>query len=151
MELHKPYAGAFIGSTHYFALRVYVEDTDFGGVVYHANYLRFLERARSDLLRSLGIDQRAAIESGEGVYAVAELHIKYCSPARLQDELIVASNIQEIRGASCVIAQKILRGNTILAEATVTAAFLSPAGRPRRQPPAWVEKFKHVMRAPGPS
>ena len=70
-ETPEPYAGHFIGKTHYFALRVYFEDTDLGGVVYHANYLRFLERARSDLLRSLGINQREAIENGTGVYAVA--------------------------------------------------------------------------------
>ena len=121
-----------------------VEDTDLGGVVYHANYLRFLERARSDLLRSLGIDQRAAIENGKGVYAVAEMRIKYCRPARLDDELVVVSHLEEIRGASCVISQQIMRGDEILANATVTAAFLGPEGRPRRQPPEWVKKFELI-------
>ena len=81
MGIEKPYEGAFVGDAHHFALRVYIEDTDLGGVVYHANYIRFLERARSDLLRAAGIDQRAAIEKGEGVYAVAELRIKYIKPA----------------------------------------------------------------------
>jgi acyl-CoA thioester hydrolase len=134
-----------VGHTHYFALRVYIEDTDLGGVVYHANYLRYLERARSDLLRSAGIDQRAAIEQGKGVYAVAELHIKYCKPAKLDDELVIMSHLAELRGACCIIVQKIMRGHDLLAEAAVTAAFLSSAGRPKRQPPEWVEKFERLI------
>jgi acyl-CoA thioester hydrolase len=141
-EIEKPYAGGFRGDAHYFALRVYIEDTDLGGVVYHANYLRFLERARSDLLRCAGIEQRAAIESGLGVYAVAELHIKYCKPARLEDELVVVSHLDDLRGVSCIISQKIMRGDDLLAQATVTVAFLGPEGRPKRQPSEWVEKFK---------
>ncbi len=144
MEIRKPYEGEFVGNTHYFALRVYIEDTDFGGVVYHANYLRFLERARSDLLRALGIDQRAAIQDGTGVYAVAELHIKYRRPARLDDELVITSRLGEIRGAMAVIDQQIVRGDDVVAEATVTVAFLGPGGRPRRQPPEWVAKFESV-------
>ena len=144
VEIDKPYEGAFIGSAHHFALRVYIEDTDLGGVVYHANYLRFLERARSDMLRTLGIDQRAGIESGKGVYAVAEMHIKYCRPTRLNDELVIVSELGEIRGATCVIRQRILREGLTVADATVTAAFLSSTGRPSRQPKEWVEKFERI-------
>jgi len=144
-ELKMPYAGAVVGNAHYFALRVYIEDTDLGGVVYHANYLRFLERARSDLLRSLGINQRAAIETGEGVYAVAEMQIRYCKPARLDDDLLIVSQVDQIRAASCVILQKILRGNEFLAEATVTVAFLNSKGRPRRHPPEWVKQFQRIV------
>jgi len=140
----KPYAGVFIGDTHHFALRVYTEDTDLGGVVYHANYLHFLERARSDMLRCLGINQRATLESGIGIYAVSELQIKYCRPARLEDELVVVSRLGDLRGASCVIYQKILRGQELLADATVKAAFLTPAGRPTRQPAEWVQKFEAI-------
>ena len=147
-ELEQPYTGAFKGNTHYFALRVYIEDTDLGGVVYHANYLRFLERARSDLLRAVGVDQRATFEKGEGIYAVADLHIKYCRPARFDDTLVVATCLNEIRGASCVLCQKIMRGNELVADATVTVAFLTPEGRPRRQPPAWVEKFRRLQAKP---
>ncbi len=144
-EVETPYEGAFKGSAHYFALRVYIEDTDLGGIVYYANYLRFLERARSDMLRSAGIDQRGAIESGVGVYAVAEMHIKYRKPARLDDELVVVTHLEEIRAVSCVISQKVMRGQDLLADATVTAAFLSPEGRPRRQPIEWVKKFKCIQ------
>jgi len=146
--IKKPYEGAFIGNAHHFALRVYTEDTDFGGVVYHANYLRFLERARSDMLRSLGINQRTAIESGKGVYAVSEIRIKYCRPARLEDELVVVSQLAEVRAASCMICQKILRGQDTIADATVMVAFVTPAGRPTRQPPEWVEKFERTQGRP---
>ena len=145
-SLKKPYDGAFVGNTHHFALRVYTEDTDFGGVVYHANYLHFLERARSDMLRCLGINQRAAMETRKGVYAVSELTIKYCKPAKLEDELAIVSWLDEVRGASCLISQRILRGQETLAEATIKIAFLSTAGRPTRQPAEWVQKFEETRR-----
>ena len=140
----RPYEGAFHGNIHRFALRVYFEDTDTAGIVYYANYLRFMERARSDMLRAVGIDQRAALEAGDGVYAVAEVAIRYLAPAKLEDELVVVSEVREVRAASCVIQQRVMRGAQILTEATVTAAFLSPDGRPKRQPRAWVEKFERL-------
>ncbi len=133
-----------MGRTHRFALRVYFEDTDVAGIVYYANYLRFMERARSDMLRVLGVDQRAAIESGEGVYAVAEVAIKYRQPAKLDDDLVVVTDLTEIRAASVLIHQRVMRGDEVLTDATVTAAFLSPDGRPKRQPRAWVEKFERL-------
>lgn len=140
----KPFAGAFSGNEHYFAIRVHTEDTDFGGVVYHANYLCFLERARSDMLRALQINQRAAFEAGQGVYAVSELHIKYRKPAKLDDELLVVSRLAEVRRASCTIEQRILRLEETIADATVTAAFVTPAGRPARQPEAWLKQFELI-------
>lgn len=143
-ELGKPYSGGFIGKAHYFALRVYIEDTDLAGVVYHSNYLRFLERARSDMLRAAGIDQRHAIENGKGVYAVAEAHVKFRRPARLDDELVIISHLDEIRGASCVISQQVLRGTELILEANLIVAFLTPDGRPRRQPSEWVQKFESI-------
>jgi acyl-CoA thioester hydrolase len=143
-NLNIPYAGGFVGNTHRFALRVYFEDTDVAGIVYYANYLRFMERARSDMLRAAGIEQRNALESGEGVYAVAELAIKYRKPARLDDDLVVVSALKEVRGVSCVIHQRVMRGDDILADATVTAAFLAPDGRPKRQPREWVRIFERL-------
>lgn len=143
-DIDKPYQGAFAGTTHRFAIRVYFEDTDVAGIVYYANYLRFMERARSDMLRAIGVDQRAALESGEGVYAVAEVAIKYRAPAKLDDELVVVSEVREVRAASCVIHQRVMRGLEVLTDAYVTAAFLSPEGRPKRQPRAWVEKFERL-------
>lgn len=144
----RPYEGAFVGGTHHFALRVYFEDTDAAGIVYYANYLRFLERARSDMLRALGIDQRASFEQGEGVYAVAELSIKYRAPARLDDALLILSELGEIRAAAVVIHQRVMRGHQILADASVTAALLTRDGRPRRQPRLWVEAYQR-MKAKG--
>jgi acyl-CoA thioester hydrolase len=143
-DVNHPYEGAFVQGTHHFALRVYFEDTDVAGVVYYANYLKFMERARSDMLRCAGVDQRGAIESGEGVYVVAEANIKYRSPAKLDDNLLVLSEVREVRAASCVIQQRVMRGNDVLAEAMITAAFIAPDGRPKRQPRAWVDAFERL-------
>jgi acyl-CoA thioester hydrolase len=140
----RPYQGGFDGKTHRFALRVYFEDTDVAGIVYYANYLRFMERARSDMLRAVGIDQRAALESGEGVYAVAEVAIKYRMPAKLDDALVIVSEVREVRAASCVIHQRVMRERETLADATVTAAFLTLDGRPKRQPRAWRDLFERL-------
>jgi len=138
-----PYRGAWVDGVHHFALRVYFEDTDVAGIVYYANYLKFMERARSDMLRAAGIDQRAALDSGEGVYVVAEANIKYLRPAKLDDDLVVESRVEEVRAASCLIQQRVRRGQEILAEARITAAFLGD-GRPKRQPRAWVETFERL-------
>lgn len=137
----QPPGGRFVAREHRFPVRVYFEDTDLSGVAYHANYLRWMERARSDMLRLLGIDQRAAFEAGEGAYAVASLAIRYRAPARLDDALVVASRLVMLRPASCLIHQRVMRGHAILSEAEVTAALVAPGGRPRRQPAAWIEAF----------
>jgi acyl-CoA thioester hydrolase len=139
-----PYRGGFVGKEHRFALTVYFEDTDTAGIVYHANYLRFFERARSDMLRAAGIDQRSAIDDGLGAYAVSEMDIKWRKSAKLDDDLVVVSRVTQVRTASCSIHQRVMRGKEVLAEATVTAAFLTPEGRPRRQPADWIEQFKKI-------
>jgi acyl-CoA thioester hydrolase len=144
-DVNHPYQGAFVGGTHHFALRVYFEDTDVAGVVYYANYLKYMERARSDMLRCAGVDQRAALEGGEGVYVVAEANIKYRGSAKLDDALLVLSEVKEVRAASCLIHQRVMRGNDMLADATITAAFLRD-GRPKRQPRAWVEAFERLRK-----
>src|ERR1700741_1468060 len=140
----RPHSGYFSGRENGFALRVYFEDTDLGRIVYHANYLKFMERARSDMLRAAGIDQRMALDSGLGVYAVTELAIKYRLPAKLDDDLLVVSTVNEVRAASCRIHQRVMRGDEILTEADVVAAFLTPEGKPRRQPQTWVDAFKRL-------
>jgi acyl-CoA thioester hydrolase len=139
-----PYSGHFDGQRHLFAVRVYFEDTDFSGLVYHARYLHFMERARSDMLACAGIDQRAAFTGGEGVYAVADLHIKYRAPAHFDDALLVVSTVEEIRGASVIIHQRVMRGPQVLSEAEITAAFLSRHGRPKRQPKPWLTAFEAI-------
>ena len=140
----KPYSGGWIGNIHRFALRVYFEDTDVAQVVYYANYLKYMERARSDMLRSAGIDQRAFMDRREGAYAVADLSIKYHRPAKLEDELLVLSSLRHVRAASVVIHQRVMRGDELLTDALVTAAFLTMDGRPQRQPREWLETFKRI-------
>lgn len=137
--------GRFEGLEHHFALRVYFEDTDLTGVVYHANYLRYLERARSDMLLAAGVDQRTTFESGEGAYALRSVQLDYRSPARLGEELIVVSRLVSMRAAAVVIQQRVMRGETIVAQGEVEAAFVSPAGRPRRQPAEWVAAFEPLL------
>ena len=143
-DLDTPYRGGFVGAEHRFALTVYFEDTDTAGIVYYANYLKFMERARSDMIRAAGIDQRAELDSSGSAYAVADVSIKYRKPAYLGDDLVVVSTIQAVRAVSVTIQQRVMRGAQILTDATVTAAFLSPDGRPKRQPRAWVEKFERL-------
>jgi len=147
----QPASGLFQGPLHLFPVRVYYEDTDLTGIVYHANYLRWCERARSDLLRLLGIDQRAAVEAGEGHYAVAEMHIRYLAPARLDDALVIASEATELRSASVRLRQRVLRDGNLLAEAAVRVGFISPDGRPRRQPSAWRAAFDPLLSAKDPA
>ena len=144
-SLDTPYRGGFIGGEHRFALTVYFEDTDTAGVVYYANYLKFMERARSDMLRAVGIDQRDVLQAGGGAYYVAEANIRYVRPARLGDDLVVVSRLEMVGAASVVIQQRVIRGDELLTEARVTAAFLDANGRPQRQPKEWTEKFKTIL------
>lgn len=140
-----PYQGHFDGSAHHFAVRVYFEDTDFSGIVYHARYLHFMERARSDMLARLGIDQRGTHGAGEGAYAVTEIALKYRRPAQFDDALLVTSKAIAVRAASCAIHQTVSRNGEVLVEAKVTAAFVAPDGRPRRQPKEWVAAFASII------
>ncbi|WP_033919384.1 tol-pal system-associated acyl-CoA thioesterase [Sphingomonas sp. 37zxx] len=146
-----PQSGRFVSGEHRFAVRVYFEDTDLSGVVYHANYLRYMERARSDMLRVAGIDQRAAHEASEGAYAVRDLRIRYVAPARLDDALLVITTIERIRAASVDIHQRVMRDGLLLADAQVEAAFVAPSGRARRQPAKWLEAFDTVLQKGKPS
>jgi acyl-CoA thioester hydrolase len=141
----EPHSGRFDGPRHLFAVRVYYEDTDLSGIVYHANYLRWFERARSDLLRLLGVDQRAAKETGHGVYSVAELNIRYRAPARLDDAVTIETEAMELGAASVRLRQRALRGAELLAEAEIRVGFISPEGRPQRQPPEWRQAFASLL------
>ncbi len=138
----QPPSGQIQGSRHLFPVRVFFEDTDLSGIAYHANYLKWCERARSDILRLLGIDQRAANEAGEGFYAVSEAKIKWRRPAKLDDVLTVVTTCDQVRAASCNMVQKVFRGTELLCEIDIVAAFLASDGRPKRQPAAWREAFE---------
>ena len=140
-----PPGGVIDGARHLYAVRVYYEDTDLSGITYHANYLRWFERARSDLLRLLGIDQRAAIEAGEGAWAVSEINLRYLAPARLDDDVVIDTRCTELGAASCRMYQIARRGELALCEAHLRVGFITPEGRPRRQPAAWRSAFQTFM------
>lgn len=140
--LDQPYSGRFVGNEHRFTVRVYYEDTDAGGVVYHANFLRFFERARTDMLNLCGIDIAAAQHGGEGAYVVASAELKYVRPARLGETLTIVSRLEQVRQAACLIQQRVMRDGQVLVEGLMTVAFVGADGRPRRQPAAWVEAFQ---------
>ena len=153
----QPPGGRFDGPVHRYAVRAYFEDTDLSGVVYHANYLRWFERARSDLLRLLGIDQRAAHEAGEGAYAVSEITLRYRAPARLDDVVLIETIAEELGAASCRLFQRACRLDgsggeirTLLADARLRVGFVGPDGRPRRQPAAWRAAFTTITPLPEP-
>jgi acyl-CoA thioester hydrolase len=145
VDLDIPYRGGFAGSEHRFALTVYFEDTDAYGIVYYANYLKFMERARSDMIRAVGVDQAAELRRSGSAYAVVEVDIRYKRPGRLGDDLQVVSTVRQVRASSVDIQQRVMRGPELLTDASVTAAFLDGGGRPRRQPKEWVEKFSQIV------
>lgn len=120
---------------HLFPCRVYYEDTDLAGIVYYANYLRFIERARTEWVRALGVDQ-AALKAQRGiVFAVRRLEADYLLPARFDDVLSIATELIEATGARLVLRQSVRRAETLLFEAVVTLAALSESGAPVRLPP----------------
>jgi acyl-CoA thioester hydrolase len=147
----EPHSGRFEGLRHLFALRVYYEDTDLSGIVYHANYLRWFERARSDMLRLMGIDQRAAQETGEGFYTVAGLTLRFAAPARLDDAVTIESTALNIGAASVTVRQRAFKGDQLLAEADVRVGFVSSDGRPRRQPAPWRAAFASLLASESPA
>lgn len=119
--------------THVFPIRVYYEDTDMGGVVYHANYLRFIERARSDWVRNLGNDQNAMRDAGI-VWVVRRIEADYLAAARFDDALSVETTLASLTGARLTMNQVVKRGEELVFRATVTAVCMNSAGKPVRLP-----------------
>jgi acyl-CoA thioester hydrolase len=123
---------------HVMPVRVYYEDTDFSGVVYHASYLRFMERGRTNYLRLLGADQRALFEETEReapgfAFVVRTMQIEFLKPARMDDLLEIVTETEEVKGASVTLHQRVMRGDEMLIEAHVKVAFVS-GGRARPIP-----------------
>jgi acyl-CoA thioester hydrolase len=123
---------------HVMTVRVYYEDTDFSGIVYHANYLRFMERGRTNYLRLLGVDHRDLFEEAQKqapgfAFVVRSMQVEFLKPARMDDLLDVVTATEEVRGASITLHQRILRGDDLLIEAHVKVAFIS-GGRARPIP-----------------
>jgi acyl-CoA thioester hydrolase len=127
-------SGRLEGGRHVLPVRVYYEDTDFSGVVYHASYLRFLERGRTDFLRLAGVDQSTLHGEGDGlIFAVRRMTVDFLRPARMDDVLLIETRTEEVRGASLVIAQAIHRADEPILTADVRVAVLA-GGRPARIP-----------------
>jgi acyl-CoA thioester hydrolase len=121
---------------HLFPVRVYYEDTDLAGIVYYANYLKFIERGRSEWVRAMGLDQaRLRAETGI-VFAVRHLEADYLAPARFEDLLEVSTELASLGGARMVLRQAVLRGAHCLFRATVTLVAVGPEGTPQRLPAA---------------
>lgn len=128
---------------HELTVRVYYEDTDMAGVVYYANYLKFIERGRSEALRTVGIDQTAMREAGL-VFVVRRLVADYLAPARFEDLLDVTTRTETVRGASLEMAQEVRRGGRALFRAQVQIACMDLSGRPRRLPTEVREKLVQI-------
>ncbi|WP_305793630.1 YbgC/FadM family acyl-CoA thioesterase [Caulobacter sp. S45] len=129
-----PSAGVFKGCEHRLPVRVYYEDTDFTGLVYHASYIRFFERGRSDFLRLAGAGH-VAMAALDTAFAVVRLEVDFRRAAGIDDALVVATRIAWARGPRLRFAQEIERSGEMLCSAGVEAACIDPAGRPRRPPP----------------
>ncbi|WP_281168396.1 tol-pal system-associated acyl-CoA thioesterase [Brevundimonas aveniformis] len=135
--LPEPTAGAFEGRTHLLPVRVYYEDTDFTGLVYHANYLRYFERGRSDFLRLISIGHAELLDQAEPIaFVVTRMDTRFRAAARIDDALIVRTLYEAIQGPRLIIRQTITRGDQVLTQADVEAACIDLKGRPRRPPEA---------------
>ena len=138
-------SGRIDGNVHRYRVRVYYEDTDATGVVYYANYLKFTERARTELLRLLGADHSALDETAGTAWAVRRCTIDYLRPARLDDELEVGTRVLALGGASAEIEQVVRLGDVDLARLDLRLAFVTPEGQPRRLPDSLRETLQTLV------
>ncbi|WP_442581154.1 tol-pal system-associated acyl-CoA thioesterase [Mesorhizobium sp. ASY16-5R] len=136
--------GMLTDTGHRLAARVYYADTDFSGVVYHARYLEFLERGRSDFLRMAGVHHTELADGKHGeriAWVVRRMEIDFVAPARIDDILTVDTRTDDISGARIFMAQTLSRGSDVLVKARVEAAIVGENGRPRRFPKEWLPAF----------
>jgi acyl-CoA thioester hydrolase len=146
-----PTAGQFEGRAHLLPLRVYYEDTDFTGLVYHGAYVRWFERGRSDFLRLAGIHHAELLEREDPLaFVVTRLAVDYCKGARIDDALIVRTTYDTVRGPRLYISQAIERDGEVLATAEVEAACIDLNGRARRPPATLTERLKPWLRPTAP-
>jgi acyl-CoA thioester hydrolase len=127
--------GFFEDKTHVLPLRIYYEDTDLSGVVYHANYLRYMERGRTEFFRRAGISKMAGLEQDDPTaWAIRNVTIEFLRPARLDDTLHVRTMLTGISGARLLARQQILAGDTLLTDGRIEACIITLTGKPRRIP-----------------
>ncbi|MDA9207462.1 tol-pal system-associated acyl-CoA thioesterase [Octadecabacter sp.] len=127
--------------SHRFPIRVYYEDTDLAGIVYYANYMKFIERGRSEWVRELGVDQAAMKRDDGVVFAVRRVEADYNSPAKYDDELIVTTDVETVTGARLIVRQTVERGGETLFCALVTLVAIGENGAPARLPAAFRRKL----------
>lgn len=145
-----PSAGWFEGRTHHLPVRVYYEDTDFTGLVYHANYARYFERGRSDFLRLTGLDHAALLaEETPTAFAVTRLVVDFRRPARIDDALVVQTRFEAVKGVRITIAQLLLRGAEELAKGEVQVVCIDMGGRPRRPPAGLAQRLRPYLAEAG--
>ena len=145
-------AGRIEGDTHVLPVRVYFEDTDFTGLVYHANYLKFCERGRSDFIRNLGIDHRSLENPEQGdpaVFVVRRIEVDYLKPASIDEVLEVVTRCAEIGGATLILSQEVRREALVLARLKVSVVLVSKAGKPQRLGRLVREALERFVNRPG--
>ena len=141
-----PAKGQIIDKTFVFPVRIYYEDTDAGGIVYYANYLKFAERARTEFLRALNVNQQDNLEENKTGFVVRSCHAEYLSSAFLDDALVVTCKVTELGGAYVVMKQEICRGNDVLTSIEIKAVYMSIlTHRPTRIPVELSAKIKELM------
>ena len=146
MNSDQPSAGRFEGRIHLLPVRIYYEDTDFTGLVYHANYLRYFERGRSDCLRLVGVHHSSLLEGAEPLgFAVNKITVEFLKPARIDDALVVKSAFDSMRGPRLFIAQTLERAGEVLVKAEVQVCCISLTGRPRKPPSLLLERLKPFL------
>jgi acyl-CoA thioester hydrolase len=142
----EPSAGRFDGRVHRLPVRVYYEDTDFTGLVYHASYLRFFERGRSDFLRLAGVHHSALLQGPEPLgFAVNHMSLDFLKPARIDDALRVETVFETMRGPRIFITQTLKRGEEALVRAGVQVCCISLTGKPRKPPTMLLERLKPFL------
>jgi acyl-CoA thioester hydrolase len=147
----KPPSGAFEGREHVLPVRVYYEDTDFTGVVYHAGYLRFFERGRTEFLRAIGVEHAALLELPEPcAFALTRIAVEFKKAARVDDALQVRTKYHSVRGVRIGAGQRIVRDGALIAEADVEVICIRPDGRPRRPPPELTQRMASFLSSEAP-
>jgi len=142
----QPSSGWLEGREHVLPVRIYYEDTDFTGVVYHANYLRYFERGRSDFLRLAGVSHNGLLQLPDpAAFTVTHIAVDFRRAARIDDALLVRTTYDAVKGPRLFISQRILRGDELIAEAKVEAACIGMDGRPRRPPPGLVDAIQPLF------
>jgi acyl-CoA thioester hydrolase len=147
--MSEPSAGWLEGREHVLPVRIYYEDTDFTGVVYHANYLRYFERGRSEFFRVAGISHSALLQLAEPMaFSIVRIELDYRRAARVDDALLVRTTYDTVKGPRLMVSQRITRGQELIAEAQVQAVCIDLKGRAKKPPQGMVDLLRPYFAAP---